>query len=184
MQHVPIIISVIALIVSILSFYWANIYDPKKLILVRIDRPNLDTLSFALVNSSRHDVMLVAISSYIELSAAQGGGALLPNWQIRPLSGEKSVIKGKEIAEFEVLCSPQRLPYDGPGHLSHANFPDFILQRVGVQVSWLNVGGNLFSASVLHSIFGARPNEEISMRAQILNSKSSVNLYALTNKVS
>jgi hypothetical protein len=183
MQQVPIVISIVALIVSILSFYWANIYDPKKLILVKIYRPNLDSLSFALVNCSRHDVMLVSISSYIELPTGQGGGALHPNWQIRSVGGQKSVIKGKEIAEFEVLCSPQSQPYDGPGHLTDSDLPGYILQRVGLQVSWLNVSGSLFSASVLHSVFGARPNQNISMRAQIKNSKSRVNLYTLTNEI-
>lgn len=151
MSHLSITVSVVALVVSVFTFWWTNVREKRALYFVRLSKLGSPTsFDFALVNAGKSDVLVTEV--HLILQGHDTSTGHLPVIDVQT-TGDSKVVQAGKALEFRT-------------RFLHAFGETFILGgrkdnswsfytfTLGVRLSWLDSSGKLHVATPMHSFLG------------------------------
>ncbi|MFC6671124.1 hypothetical protein [Marinobacterium aestuariivivens] len=138
MKYVPIVISLLALCLSVFTFYWVQLRIKHKLHLVRIDKvEEFDIPIFALVNSGTKDVLITSVVGWFKHSDAQGSTSPSQRVEI----GEKSsmLLKASTAVQCRITFLEEfTKSFVTSGKLREGSTPDIYEFKFMVEIGWVD----------------------------------------------
>ena len=162
MEIAPISISALALVLSVINFYWNFLRNKRHLVIVRVDNIIvMNGVDFALMNDSTQHVVLSVIECVFG-----------------SLTHDKHSSTPAQILEYKE--SDSRLLAPGKGLLCQIRFPEpftasfagigtdgpnqMKMQTLYVHIGWVEPGGQLFDREVPLYEYGFRTDGSIGSR--------------------
>ncbi len=149
MAVITIVISVLALLISALNFWWTQVRSPRKLYWVRVDKLCIKkTIDFALVNSGKTDVLICEV--LVSLSGNDPSRFLFPSVEVHTTGSTNVVAAGKVVEvniSFEEPVEDEFLSFGR----KEAPWPDAHSFLLSVELAWIDHTGATHRAKVEHS---------------------------------
>ncbi len=155
MEYAAITISVLALLLSGFTFYWASLREVRKLFLIRIDKVGyFSNPEFALVNGGSRDLLITSIECGF-VAESEIVGCFYPaqivnfeeNDSMHLAAGKSLHCKVKFTEGFSASIIKEALRDENSS-------PPIYLRRFKINVSWVEPNGEDKRASVVPNKYG------------------------------
>ena len=156
MEIVAFIFSVIAICLSLLTFYWRFIRNVKKIYFVRVTRMGMFFRpEFALVNAGSKDILLTDLLCGFATTEGEPQGTFWPEQRIDFESDGSLLIPAGKSKHFMV----EFIEKAHPGMTKQAikeesDFGDTYWRDVQIDISWVDNHGKDYRASIKPSRYG------------------------------
>lgn len=173
-MKISIIISILALSLSIFTFYWTNVRDVKLFYLLRIDRVTGGMIpEFALVNGGSKELLITTITCGFDNKEKKG--TFYPAQQIEYNESNSLLLQAGKAIHCKVhFPEPFTPSFALEGELRPNTEPAIHERELHVEVVWIDSDGEEGNASAVISKYGFSENGEIRMHTPM---KKKHNLY-------
>lgn len=183
MKYAPILISILALAMSVFTFYWMNVREKKKFYLLRVDRMvNVDNPEFALVNGGSKHLLVTTIECGLE--SDEDGGCFYPPQRIEYGNNESLLIESGNAIHCKIIFpEPFTSSFAKTGTLLSNSVPEIYQHKFRINIAWIDSHGDNFSATAFLSKYGFRSDGALCMHSP-LQKKHDLLKSALTKRSS
>jgi hypothetical protein len=173
----PLVVSAVALAVSVFTFWWTNIREVKSFNLVPLSRTGeFDGPVFALANGSKRDLLVTNLRPYFETEPR--GSRYYPAVSIAGGEPEKAdLIRAGKIVEFRAsFLEPFGANFAQAGRKGDP-WPELHSHHMGIEVEWVDSSGVVRTARVLHSKVAFAPDGQVRGGAPMSKDQRAYNLH-------
>lgn len=169
MELAAILISALALGVSVFTFYWTSIREVKKFYLIRIDRmAAMMTPEFALVNGGSKDILITTIECGFDNK--DKNGCSYPAQRIQIDEGDSLLLSAGKAFHCKVrFLESFTSSFALDGEKDERITPPIYQKEMRVNVAWIEQNGMSHKASAVLSKYGFAESGHISMHMPMVS---------------
>jgi hypothetical protein len=161
MYPASIAISALALLLSIVTFYWTALRNRRRFTLLRVGEMSFDGPQFALVNGGRSDVLITSLLCFFEDKDKNGGFYPVQTISFHEKDGTL-LAAGKAFHCKVKFPEPFTNTFALTGR-KKPNTNNFYLHQMNVEIEWAEMNGDLHKKVVPHTLFGFDETGKIRM---------------------
>lgn len=163
MEYVPIVISVLALCLSVFTFYWLQLRVKHRLHLVRIDKiAEFKNPLFALVNSGTKDILITSVVGRFEHSNAQG--STYPAQRVEIGEGPSMLLKSGTAVQCKIIFIEEfTQTFIQMGKLRDGSAPDIYEFVLTIEVGWVDAQAHSHKGDAKIAMYGFGEDKGIRM---------------------
>lgn len=160
MEQASFFVSIAALALSALTFYWVNLREKKNFYLLRVDRIGaFSHPEFALVNGGSKDILITKVEC--AFIGSETNRCLYPMQRIEcGKSGELLLSAGTAVHCRVDFPEPFTSSFAAEGVVREGTTPIIYEHTLRIDVAWINSNGENYSTSVNISKLGFRESGE------------------------
>jgi hypothetical protein len=177
MELVPTVTSLLALSVSVFTFWWSNLREKRAFHLVCLQKlAPFETIDFALVNGGKYDLLVTSLHLYFE--GTEKGARFYPAVRFHGgTDGSADLIPAGKAIEFRVEFTEALTSSFAQSGKKDNPWTNLFAHYVGVELTWVDLKGKTYTARVLHSRLGLDANGKIMGRGPVTKQNASFNLF-------
>jgi hypothetical protein len=163
MEYVSLIVSVLAVCLSVFTFYWVQLRVNHKLHLVRIDKiGEFSSPLFALVNSGSKDILITSVVGRFEHGDAQG--STYPSQRVEIGEELSMLLKAGTSTQCKInFIEDFTNTFVTNGKLRDGTTPDIYEFEFIVEVDWVDSQAHSHKASASIAKYGFGKDKGIRM---------------------
>lgn len=168
MELAAILISALALSLSVFTFYWTSIREVKKFYLIRVDRmAAMMTPEFALVNGGSKDILITTIECGFDNK--DKNGCAYPAQRIQIDEGDSLLLPAGKAFHCKVrFLEPFTSSFALEGEKDASAVPPIYQKVMRVNVAWIEQSGVNHKASAIISKYGFSEDGHIRMHTPMV----------------
>ena len=166
-KYIAILLSSLALGVSVLTFYWTHIREKNDFYLVRIDRMlGFMVPEFALINGGSNEILITSIECCFNNKNNDGGE--YPEQHIKYTGNESLLLQPKKAVHCSITFpKPFTSEFALEGELWADAKPNIYRRDLQINITWVDSKGENRRSSAVISKYGFTENGEMRSSQQL-----------------